>query len=501
MRHRDSCAAVLCCFCFVGFLGLTGCTQTGTPVTGSPQDVTTQSETTAATSFAGKNVMVVSYNDETNSDPTIKYTSSTRVVQKGASLMGWSYSLDNGQNWSYGGRVAPPAGWAVLWGDPAMTDSWFSYRYVFLSNLAIPNSKFPPGGINGSVIVSGADSYIGGACISRSTDGGVTFQNYQCVSNTDKNSVPNSEKGHFYDGGSMASARAGDVYAAYVDVTTGQIDVWHSPAVNGSFTRLASPFPGLDIVTHPRLRVDQATGNLYVAAQANNGVVFINRLQNGQWAQAVQASNPAAIYPCIAFEAGGCDAFSTKLHVRTGPQFSFDIGAPSDDSGTDAIRLLTTQLDPKSNTFFVGGSFCPLSLSPNCFPAPEWGTTPGNLSLTGDEYNPNVAAWGGFIGLPPAWKGTYLHQQAGKVSLSQGNLAYLPNGTRIYLPFDVIKDQPICPDNRGYWGDYDDLIMAGFFNGSTTASFFRPMSDSSLGCNKRWEYTSSHLHVRGFVFQ
>ena len=98
----------------------------------------------------------------------------------------------------------------------------------------------------------------------------------------------------------------------------------------------------------------------------------------------------------------------------------------------------------------------------------------------------------------------YLHREAplpSKVSLSQGNLAYLPDGGRIYVPFDVISNQPICPDNRGYWGDYDDLMVAGFKNGSTTPSFLRTMSDSSAGCDKRWDYTSSQLHVRALVFE
>jgi hypothetical protein len=260
----------------------------------------------------------------------------------------------------------------------------------------------------------------------------------------------------------------------------------------------------VDISTHPRIRVDPATGFLYAAAQASNAVVFMNRFANGQWGHPVQASDVGVIYPCIAFEAGGCDPFSTKLNVRTGPQFSFDIGAASDENGSDAIRLLYTRRDPQTNTFFVTGVFCPLSLNPGCKAAPEWGTTPGNLSIRGDEYNPNVSAWPGFIGLAPAWKGTYMHREEpmpSKVSLSQGNLGYLPGGKRIYVPFDVSSQQPICPDGRGYWGDYDDLIFAGFKNGSTTASFFRPMSDSSLGCNKRWEYTSSHLHLRGFVFE
>ena len=127
----------------------------------------------------------------------------------------------------------------------------------------------------------------------------------------------------------------------------------------------------------------------------------------------------------------------------------------------------------------------------------------GIENITGDEFNPSVSAWRGFIGLPPAWKGSYLHRadpMPSKVVLSQGNLAYLPNGHRIYVPFDVSAAEPICPDQRGYWGDYDHSIHAGF-NSNNNPVFFRPMSDSSQGCTERWAFTSSALHLRGFVFE
>ena len=75
----------------------------------------------------------------------------------------------------------------------------------------------------------------------------MTFASYQCVSNTTKNNVPNSDKGHFYDGGSMSSSRSGEIYAAFVDITTNQIDVYRSPNENGQFALLPTPFPNFTI--------------------------------------------------------------------------------------------------------------------------------------------------------------------------------------------------------------------------------------------------------------
>jgi hypothetical protein len=241
--------------------------------------------------------------------------------------------------------------------------------------------------------------------------------------------------------------------------------------------------------------VNLADGSLYVAAHANNSIIYMNRWNGTFWGSEIPVSYPAELYPEVHFSSG--------KKLRTGPQFSFDIGAASDENGTDAIRMFYTRKDEKTGRLYVQGSFGPLSLA-SFHPAPEWGTTPGNLNTPGDQFNPNVKAWAGFFGLPPVWKATYLDRRpsAGdKLTLHQGNLAYLPGGPRIYVPFPVIKDMPVCPDNRGYWGDYDGLDMVGFLNGSTDPTFIRPMSDSSLGCLKQWNFTSQHLHIRAGLFK
>jgi hypothetical protein len=466
----------------LGAAGLAGCASAGVPVTGLPAQGNTQSfdqsETAVNVSnFSAKSVITVTSNDGTDTGSTILYTSSTRKTLQGASLMGWSYSKDDGATWSFGGKLAPPKGWSVLWGDPAITRSHLDQRYVFLSNLAVPDSKFPPGGIDGAL-----NSYLGGACIARSSNGGVSFQNHKCF----------SHESHFYDGGSMAAGSDGSIYAGYVDVSDDRIDVWRSPGIDSDFTRMARPFPNTAIYSHPRLRFDLSSGDLYVAAQRGDGYVLITRFHNGAWQAPVAASTlPAALYPAIHL---------SDRDLRTGPQFSFDVGAESldgdDNPGHDAVRLLYTTFDAKEQRYYVRGSFCERDLSV-CKDAPEWGTTPGNLNLTGDQFNPVLRAFPGFIGLPSIWKATYLSRQrdpkGNTVSLEQGNLVRLPNGARILLPFKLVDSHLVCPDNRGYWGDYDDLQLSGF--DGVNAVFLRTFSDSSQGCPKRWQYTSHHVHV------
>jgi hypothetical protein len=442
-----------------------------------------QSETGANVSNTnGKQVITVTYNDDTDAAHKIAYTSTTRTTSTGATLLGWSYSTDSGTTWKYGGSVAPPSGWSVLWGDPAITSDFADQRYVFISNLAVPKSKMPSGGtINGPL-----NDYLGGACIALSDDGGITFKIHQCVTNDND----------FYDGGSMVAAGSSydrRVFASFVDVDKHQIDIWVSPSDTGVFKLMPNPFPNMKMFSHPRLRFDRGLGALYVAALSAGGLVYINRYDGG-WGKPVVASLATA---------GNPDVSLSDRKLRTGYQFSFDVGAASANGG-DGVRVVYTVLDQKTQKLYIRGSYCDYALT-GCKDAPEWGTTPGNLSIEGQQFNPLVRAFPGFFSLPAEWKVTYMSTDddpgGNTISYKQGNLAVLPNGKRIFVPFNLVKGQVVCPDNRGYWGDYDELQFAGFDKDSTAPRFVLPHTDSTKGCPTRWEYTSTHVHVSAVVFK
>lgn len=478
-------------------LTASGCASVGVVTGQTPETLATmQSETAATTSFAsGKHRVVVTFNDETGNGQKINYGPTSRKIHKGASLTGWSYSESKGKTWTYGGKVAPPSGWSVLWGDPAITTSGASYAKVFLANLAIPDSKFPPGGIDGYVQYGAKGAYIGGACIARSFDGGVAFENWQCVSNTEAVADdPDAVKGHFYDGGSMASTPSGEIFAAFVDISSGKIRVWRAADQDAQFQLLGDPFANLVPASHPRLRASQ-DGWLYVAAAIvtqSGYVVYVNRWRNGQWAQAVPVSNDM-------LPGSDVDLNSTvdgsPLRIRFGPQFSYDIGAAS-EGGNDAIRFLYTRKS-SSGRLWVEGAACAANLT-NCHPVPEWKAGPSAPDATKlDAFNPNVAAWRGFIGLPPHWTSSFYERYGNsvtKVALSRMNLAYV-NGTPLGIPVNLVKDITVCPDTRGYWGDYDDMLHVGFDD--TTPVFVRFTStDHGHGCIKRWTYVAEHQHVQ-----
>jgi len=468
-----------------------------TKVTGNDNHTSsgTQSETSATTSFInGKTRVVVSYNDETNEDQFITYAQFDRTVTTGASLMGWSYSDDGGNSWNYGGKVSPPKGWAVLWGDPALTTSGASYQTVFLSSLAVPSSKMPAGGIHGYLYYGdGRSSYIGGACIAKSTDGGATFKNLQCVSNTSTVSgVPDTPQGHFYDGGSMVSTSAGEVYAAYVDVATGLIDVYRSPNGNANFQLLPTPFPKFYSVSHAKLRASR-DGSIYVAAQIvsnNTYYIYMNRLVNGSWGNPVPVSDPSELYPGIDF---GTSVQGSELTLRSGPQFGYDIGAAS-EGGNDAVRMLYTRRDDKGH-LYLDASACNDTLT-SCNRVPGWrfqGGGPNNSAV--DSYNPDVVAWPGFIGLPPTWQASwaYHYGNVNFINVSRATLGYV-NGSAFIFPVDILQNAPVCSDTRGYWGDYDAMIQTGW-NG-TSSLWMRFTTDSSAGCTRRWEYSGQAQHLQ-----
>lgn len=479
---------------------LAGCGKIG-QVTGqtAATAATTQSETAGTTSFVnGTSRIVVSFNDETPDTNLIVYGPGTRHTNLGATQLGWSYSDDGGATWTYGGSLPPPAGWAVLWGDPAMTTSGASYSMVFLSNLAMPTSKFPAGGIDGSVITgNGKTSYIGGACIAKSKDGGKTFAHFQCVQNTDPVAdVSDATLGHFYDGGSMASSPSGEVFAAFADIATSQIDVWRSPDGNKPFERIATPFPNYVVASHPRLRI-APDGSLYAAAQilasAETFYVYLSRFTNGQWQVPHGASNTTVVYPSVDF---GATVQGSALTVRTGPQFSFDVGAASEGGG-DAVRLLYTRRDGNTGRLFVQGAACDLALT-SCGDLAGWrlGTSSANERPV-EAFNPNLVAWKGFIGLPPTWQGSFVYRfgkPATSVYLARATIGYV-NGSAFTIPVDIIKDTPVCSDTRGYWGDYDDMLLTGFNNDGGT-NWVRFLTDSSKGCTERWGFTGRAQHVQ-----
>lgn len=475
--------------------------STNHTVTGGNDKVTqpdNQSETAATVAVVnGKTRLSVGYNDETGQAAKILYANQdSRLALKGATQMGWSFSDDLGKTWTHGGPLAPPKGFSILWGDPAMATSGKKSNVVFLASLAVPDSKLPPGGVNGWF--SDSDPTfgfpIGGACIAASADGGKSFATPKCVRNTTAlGNDPTAVNGHFYDGAALASTPNGKVFAAFTDTETGKIDVWTAPDENSAFTQMADPFPGVTAFMHPRMRV-APDGILYLAAPILTGqggsVLFMTRFVGGVWTPAVQVTSGGDQGPAIDF---GSMVQGSELKVRTAGQFGFDIGTAS-AQGNDAVRIMETHWS--GGRLFIEGSACSANLQ-TCAVMQGWQLGPSSAGATPlDVYNPDVIAWKGDKTNEATWQASFMERfgtSVSTVNVSRTTLGYV-NGNPLVFPVNIAKNIPVCSDQRGYWGDYDGMILVGPA-AKSGMSWMRFYTDSSNACSKRWFFVAREQHV------
>jgi hypothetical protein len=441
-------------------------------------------------------IVTVTYNDATdNALDLFRYTETTREVLHGASLMGWSYSTNGGASFTYGGKVNPPPGWAIFWGDPAIASYFENQNYVFIANIAVSEDEVPPGGS----MIGSIESYIDGACIARSTDGGVSFQFWQCVTND-----------HFYDGTSLAIDNKGDVWFATRDYNTNKIDVYRAVTVNGTFLPFADPFPGKVMWSHPRLR---AWGSrVYLMAQDSTGQPWITRRNGSGWTTpfAIPTQFPVPTNPDIFF-AGG-----EKL--RTGYQFAFDVtGTTQVTSGIGSACPCTAPLlycsgtcQPRDHVRVIYGranstgydlhmTTCDINLT-SCATVANWSTNPpGTQPRPGEQFNPVIHTFPGFLPLTPTWRAAWLSREeaptGGTVSLRQAAVTVVGN-LPVFLENPLVAAHDVCADDRGFWGDYNDIK---YFD-PPADDYITVRTDSSLGCPTQWEYTSHHAHVESVIF-
>lgn len=437
-------------------------------------------------------VVTITYNDATDQN-AVRYTQTTRETRKGATHLGWSYSLDYGKTWKYGGRVTPSDAWPILWGDPAITHSVRDQRNVYIASLAVPKAKLdmaPQGKIDGAL-----DNYIGGACIARSTDGGQTFALYQCLQSTDADAT-----GDFFDGGNMASDAAGDIYAAWANVDRHTIQVWRAAGENAQFERLRpDPFSGQLMAGHPRMRVNLETGELFVMAMGMGGELLIDRWNGSGWQPTWHTGMYAQGVICM--PGPSC---SNPL-LRAHPQFSFDIGAfGGPNSANDHIRMMFTRSSAVNGKLYVAGAGCMLATQV-CTYIPQWGTGEGDASKTASSFNPLVRAYRSSAmaaaGEPSLWMGSHatFNPVSGRMNFVMGGLGFLQGQNNqqffLYLPIYQLNDRVLCGDLRGYWGDYDDLQALGPMPRREVIPFARTFSISEPACSYRWTYTSAPVRV------
>lgn len=226
--------------------------------------------------------------------PTDDFTYSTDgsngvVVRDGASIAGFSYSLDGGVTWQVPtvGKIYPsfvdgcglpnctfgdPV--AVLWGDPALMAGFKKHNLVAYATLAVSREAFdaakigisPCGGNDGALhcFPSGQPDLIDSACVAFSNDGGRAFTSLFCKR-------PNDIGATGSDQTTVGIDKNDQIFLAFDDYAHEKIDLYQifTLASEGGFQVVFNQLaidPQMQTASHsPRIVRDQA-GELWLAA-------------------------------------------------------------------------------------------------------------------------------------------------------------------------------------------------------------------------------------------
>ena len=519
---------------------LCGCGDPPVEVTGDPtQGDTRYYEQAEAVASLGKSdelteVVTVAFNDRTQDpdDPKITYPDGGpsgihRNLYHGASLMGWSYSVDNGAHFTYSEhRVSPPNGWAVIWGDPSLAASPSGFN-VYFANLAGSDVVF-----NSDGPIVDASPTLDGFCVAKSINGGIDFQDVKCFkkgvcSNTGNPCTGDFPQcfvpapiggtpsfgtcnGAFYDGTSLATWGS-DVFFAAKNCGPGMgcvgdnpFDVWRATGNTLDFSPLPDlhPFDNLATWNHPRLKVH---GNrLYVVGTTEHGGVFWPTAASLDLTQGEAAtwSPPLRIGANLYF---GDVNIGDKV-LRLANQFSYDVGQSENGEQTQ-LRVAYTRATG-GGRLFIEYSVCALPLieSPDlpgfaqCSNETGWGGP--NRNPNADEFSPELRV----SGTPPRWRAIWKVNPSGvgAVAVYRGNLI-TSGGVNLLGAGQLVAPQQPCAfhiqGNQYYWGDYDDLLPltptpTGF---QEAPHWLTPFTQNFGGCPFAGEWTAA-MHVGAVTF-
>ena len=460
-------------------------------------------------------IETITYNDGTGESPTfVVYTDTTRTVFPGYSALGWSFRTrtpgDPDPEWGHN-KLRTPPGTAAIWGDPSITSNPNLPGTVFIASLQVPTGKLP---MSGTIVnsVAGDCSPLGGACIARSTNGGVDFNIVDCFG--DVASIPGSSctgntavtLGHFYDGSSMAITQSGSTFSAFagfIDINLSREAVWTMADVSSNAadpfvidpTRMGSMGPigilgGID--THMRLRADGANLWKLSVDQNSSGNAAVGIPPTFDLKVNLRDRNGAPVVLATDARTNHDVFFSGDRAIRTGPQYAFDIGV--NESGQPEMRFVYIAFG--AGTTFLQAGFCNLDLT-SCSRPFEWRAPAGTTPL---QFHPAIK-----FGHDPEtnkdhWKISYHGVVGEQTQVFTADLVRDPTtSSATSLTQSIVTElDTVCPDLRrsggsktpGYWGDYDDMAYD-----ACAGSFSRSFSDSSLGCVLQQDFTSRHVHV------
>lgn len=449
---------------------------------GARTDEGEQNESEVSISRDGaSSVVTVGYNDMTPS-PAIVYTDpqprppgrpipdsrngSGRELRPGTSLMGWSYSTDGGHTFKYGGRVSPPSGWSIIWGDPAMAKLNIDDPNVYYAQISGTTAAFNAAAPSGAIVNSSPAGALNGYCIARSTDRGVTFPAVACTNDV------------FQDGTALAVAlTSSGRREVYVGGEGTRIFRMNGDTMTFDATNpLPQPFAS-GIGSHPRMKVND--GTLYIAGRVGTQGLAFNRLDAAAsgttWSGQVTVVSDLSPSDVI---------LGNGVKMAFNDQFAFDFG--TDAGGVMRLRVLYMVDDPG---FGIGLKTLQCNTDLTGCQTMGWST----LGQPGDEYEPSLKFDNGrWVGM---WRQHDLSNGGNTLGHAAGELDVV-NGTAVLTKRTLSFGVEPCfagASNFARWGDYDHI--GSFGNGQ----FFASYTVNGPGCRYQGPFEADH-HVGGSVF-
>ncbi len=414
------------------------------------------------TKTTGDATLLVAY---AATDPTyVTYTTTSQTVKPGASTIGWSYRQPNASSWVRGARLPPPVGWNALWG-PASVSLDPNGTTAVLTALAAPASSWPAAG----TVTGDMSSYLRGACVAQSTNSGATFVVTHCFTHAN----------HVYDAASIMVAYGGAIYAAYLDRSSSQVDVWYAPNISTPFTLLANPFPAVLVSTPPRLVYDGRYINVMAVDTA--GKLWRSTASSTTLGTPVQLATGVAVNTTVTLGNG--------VTIRQQAPFT-SFGYSTGSSGQLYVWYAKRSTSGK---VYLQGSICRWSGAYLCTPVPGWSTeSMGNTFMPEAEWVhlPDPAnPYGEYIN-----KLTFMAEgSSGKVHLVQTTFSMTSyTDGHLDAPTALTTDYTPCPDLRGYWGGRNGLTV--HFDNTETPILYRSYTMGGSTCTRN-QYNATPQHV------
>lgn len=434
---------------------------------------TAQSETATLATGSSR---YVAYNAHDPAKVTILPNNGGRVICKGATGVGYSYSGDNGGSWS-AGKLAMPNSLFVTWGDPALSvaGSGASQR-VFLSSLGITQTQYDQ-----------LPAFLKTAqgCLQHDGNGG--FGDFAPISATIWRATPGGAfslgatlVGADLDGGSTVSV--GDTaYFGYWNVSSGTVLMAKIGTAGGASLTAAAPFTDVD--GHPVLVrgwVGNEVGVTVVASRGSTLELATYKPSNNTWtSKTTVATNFNNASVTIGNKVIRGRGFAAHYRGANGPITNVVVSYQYIEQGKTRIASSLCDLSAPVSCERINGWTVPPLFGSNAFmPALVQRIRP----LDGHaEYRTYLTYW------------TDQGQAAGNVRMVFDYLT-LEGGQAGQVPSWVGPAQAPCPTTDGYWGDYDSAYTESRGIGNWSR-IVRAVTDSTGAACSSQEFTASPQHV------